>query len=392
MAIQIPTTAALLLRNLSNLEGKLNQSSPLADKAFLRVLAAMEAGNHTELYKFTVERALQCLALTATGADLNVIGINYGVIPKPAEATVLTIELPGTNGAIIEATNNFVGDSNGIRYSVDAAAIVAAGVAVISVTSRTIGTTGNLNVGDTLTIETQVAGAESIAEVTIVDNLGVEPETDDAYRLRVLDAIQTGGGGGNAADYRAWSQEVGGVFRAYPFSSGPPLSTPKPPDRIVYVEADSTVDPDGIAPQSLLDEVRVSITTDPETGLTRQPLGLTDGTLFIESIARLSFYVEIRGLTISAELETAVKEEIEVSLTIYFRAIRPYVDGLDPVVDRQDLITDLTISNVVQDVLAANGGSALGVGFGFAPSTFVSSYRLAQGETSKLASGGVSYA
>ena len=105
-------------------------------------------------------------------------------------------------------------------------------------------------------------------------------------------------GGGNAADYREWAQEVAGVTRAYPYSGKPValLLESSPPDRTVYIEADTTIDPDGIAPQALLDEVRATITTDPVTGLARQPLGLTDSTLFVESISRTEFFVGISHL------------------------------------------------------------------------------------------------
>ena len=53
MSLSIPTTQESKDTNLANLEGQLGQTSPLADKAFLRVLAAMEAlGVATPLYKY----------------------------------------------------------------------------------------------------------------------------------------------------------------------------------------------------------------------------------------------------------------------------------------------------------------------------------------------------
>ena len=164
-----------------------------------------------------------------------------------------------------------------------------------------------------------------------------------------------------------------------------------PPDRTVYIEADTTVDPDGIAPQSLLDEVRDTITTDPITGLARQPLGLTDDTLFVESISRTEFFVQIATLSVSDDLVAKTKDEIEVAVTAYFLFIKPFVDGLDSLLDRNDKITDLTLSNVVQDVLSANGGTASGVAFDITPGGSLPEYQLSPGELSKLASGGITY-
>jgi hypothetical protein len=181
-------------------------------------------------------------------------------------------------------------------------------------------------------------------------------------------------------------EALAGVVRAYPYS-GRPIDDPiisEPPDRTVYVEATTTIDPDGIAPQSLLDEVRESITTDPVTGLARQPLGLTDETLFIQSISRLTFFVQINDLTAPPDIEATVKSTIETALSNYFRGIQPFVDSIDAPLDRDDLITDLTVSEVVQDVLNANGSSASGVIFGLLVGESLPQYRLNPGELGKL--------
>ncbi len=383
--LNIPTTQETKDTNLANLEGQLGQSSPLADKAFLRVLAAMEAlGVATPLYKFAVERAKQNFALTGTGDDLDVLGSEYGVSRKAAVATVLTIQLPGTNGTIIPATVDFTGDSNGVRYFPDSSATVTGGFATMTVTAEAAGISGNLQIGDTLSIGTQIAGAETVADVTVIDTVGTESETDDAYRVRILDEIRSEGGGGNSFDYRSWAQEVSGVARAFPYA-GQPSVAGTPPDRTVFVEADTTIDLDGIAPQALLDDVRDSITTDPLTGLSRQPLGLTDSTLWVESIIRSEFFIEITGLVIDAAIETETKSEIETAAINYFLSLNPFVAGLDFEGDKNDVITQLTISDVIQDILSARSGSAtsiaFGTGFGSYPSTPVT---LDPGEKAKL--------
>ena len=58
MSLTIPTTKELKEQNLANLESNINQTSPLADRAFLRVLAAMEALQNTPLYKYAVDHGL----------------------------------------------------------------------------------------------------------------------------------------------------------------------------------------------------------------------------------------------------------------------------------------------------------------------------------------------
>jgi hypothetical protein len=393
MALNIPTTEEIKNRNLANLELAIAQTSPLADKAFLRVLSGMEALNYTELYKLAVERALQNLALTANLEGLKIIGTEFGVIFKTAEAAVLTIELPATDGTVVPATVAFVGDSNGIRYFPDSATVASGGVATISVTAETSGVAGNLNVSDTLTISTQVPGAESSATVLTIDNTGAEEEATEVYRQRVLFAERVQTGGGNAADYTIWSEEVAGVTKAYVFAGKPfdVIGTSFPGDRTIYIQADTTIDPDGIAPTPLLDEVRAAVNNNPVTGLSRPPLGLIDDTLFIESIVRTEFYVEIRGLDVDADIEAQVKSDIEDAITQYFINLRPFVEGVDIVTGRNDTITTVSVSDVVQDVVGAAGGSANEAEFGTVVSVFVSSYTLDPNELAKLATDGITY-
>ena len=390
----IPTVQQIVNDTIAKFEAKLNQTVPDNDKSFINVLSVLLGILFKSLYNFGVDRAKQNLWTTATGQGLDDLGAEIDLPRKVAVATVLTITLPGTNGTIIAATNDFVGDSNGVRYQVDASATVTGGIATLSVTAQQVGVIGNLNNGETLTIGTQVAGAETIATVTATTTTGAEKETDDNYRLRGLDKIRAPGGGGNAADYRNWSQEVEGVRRAYPYAGNPfTISAPSfPPQRTVYVESTTAIDAEGIPPQSLLDQVRDSITTDPETGLSRQPLGLTDDTLFVEPIRRTSFFVQITGLDVDAAIVATVKTEIETQLKAYFRGISPFVDGVDAVTERDDKITDATVSNVVQDVVSSNGGTIQSVAFDITFGTSTPEYQLGPGETAKVSdSQGITY-
>lgn len=386
MALSIPTTAELSSQNLSGLEAQVGQSAPLSDKAFLRVLAAVLAMAETGLYKYAAERSRQNFALTATGTDLDLIGQEYSVIRKAAEATALTATLAGTDGVIIPATSAFIGDANGVRYFIDASAVISGGVASISMYAEDSGAIGNLQVSDTLTIVSPVAGASSTATVTAVTNTGAEGETDSAYRVRVLFAIRATTGGSNATDHKIWAEEVAGVYRAFPYSGKPEslLLTSYPGDRTVYVEADSSINPDGVPPTSLLDDVRESLTTDPDTGYARPALGLTDSTLYVEPITRTGVIVEIKALDTPSGQEAEIMADIESALDLYFSNAVMFVAGVDLLQDRNDLITALTVADVVQDVLTGRGASATRVRFRLETTPFVSSYRLEPGELVKL--------
>jgi hypothetical protein len=162
-----------------------------------------------------------------------------------------------------------------------------------------------------------------------------------------------------------------------------------PGDRTIYVEADTSIDPDGIPPQALLDEVRDTINNDPATGRARPPLGETDQTLFVEPISRTSFFVDIESLDVSPDQEAAAKADILADLTTFFLEALPFVVGIDFESDRTDLITNLTVSTTVQNILSIYGGSASAIRFGLFSGDDLKFYQLRQGELAKL--GGVEY-
>ncbi len=387
---QIPTTKEIRDTNLAKFEAQLGQDAPAQKKSFLRVQSAMNALNITPIYKFATERILQNLATNATGDDLSAIGKEYGVNKILETKARLEITLNAAPATVVGPPRTYVGNLNGIRYNIDAQVAEAGGVIVLNLTAQTAGDIGNLDIGTGLTIDSNVPGAESDALVTDVLEIGVPEEDQEVYRAKVLDAIRAGGGGGNSSDLRIFAQETPGVKRAYPFSALPEsvVAESSPPDRTVYIEAVTTIDPDGIAPAPLLAAARASLVTDPVTGRERLQLGLTDEHLFVVSITRESFFVEIRGLNVPIEKEAQLEIDIDAALKLYFLSLSTFVEGLDPDFEKNDIITDPSISNVVQDVLSAAGASATGVGFGLtaAPGVFLGSFQLAPGQLAKLIS------
>lgn len=391
MAFVIPTTQEQFETNLALLEGALGQQSPINDKAFLTVLAALTSGQFTSLYKWAVDAAKGNLAKTANRDQLILIGDNYGLPVKPATAASLTINLPAINGTTIPITRDFVGNANGIRYRILNPVVAAGGVAVINVTAKTEGLEGNLSIGDELSINTPVPGAQTVATVSAINALGANEEDTEDYRTRILDKIRATYGGGNAADYRKWAQEVAGVRRAFPFSGKPVDSglASYPPDRTVYIETTTDIDPDGIPSPALIQTVRDAIITDPETGLARQPLGLTNDTLYVEPIIRTSLYATVYGLIINPDVEADAKAQFADAFDAYLRSCSPFVDGIDALDENLSIITDPAVSKIAQDVFSSYGGSLDGAGIGDVPLGSLSRYQLNANVTVK--SGGVDY-
>jgi hypothetical protein len=385
--VLIPTTKQIKETNLTNLESRLNQDSPLNDKAFLKVLAVVEAIIQTGQYKYAAERIRQNLILSATGDDLKRLGNELEVIYKDATQAELQAEITGGEGKIIPLGTSFKGELNGIQYVTTQDSTISGGTATLYLIAQTAGTVGNLNNGSELIIQVEIPDVDSIATVTDTDIFGIDDENEEVYRERVLFAYRAVRGAGTAADYKAWSEIVVGVKRVYPFA-GKPLDPPGscPGDRTVFVEATETVDPDGIAPPALLDQVRDAINTD-SAGKEQVPLGLEDSLLYVESIIRNEFFVKIIGLVVDAGQEAALKSDISDALGNYFRnEVRPYVTGLDSVFQKNDVITQNFVSAVVEDPLKLYSASCSEVQFSKTDGvpTPILTYTLADNELAKL--------
>jgi uncharacterized phage protein gp47/JayE len=374
-----PTTQQLIDQHLVTLESSLNQESPLNDKAFLRVLAVLLGMDSTQLRKYGQQRAAQSLALTATQGDLDILGRNFGVFRKLATSARFTATITGTNGVIIQTLSVFIGESNSVEYSPDANVTVSGGAATLELTALQQGVAGNLVVGDRLNIVSQIAGIAGFATVATVVTIGTDRETDDDYRVRVLDEIRTVGGGSNSADYRRWAQEVPGVARAYPYSGT------VPGERVVYVQCTTDIDPDGIAPPAMIDDVRTSIITDPITGRARQALGSINSLLEVDPVFVTPVIFEVRGLTIPGALAQDARDAIEIAIAEYAASCRPFVDGLDSEIDRNDVVTSVAVAAAVNEVLRSFGGFAASIGIGFVIGSYLNSIQLAPGELIKVA-------
>ena len=398
MAFVIQTTQELFDNALAYIESRINQTTPSADKAFNRVMSALLSMMLSILLKFATDRAKECLTISASIDGLRVIGQGRNIPEKEAESTVLIFTVPGVNGTIIETSVIYVADSTGVRYTPDASATIAGGIATITATAQTPGVVGNLANGLTLKADRQVSGAEQTGTVTSTVTTGADAEDPEEYRRRLLADERTEGGGGNSADNRRNSELTPGVNRGYPYSGNPTfLQTGAgailPGERTIFIKADTSIDPDGVPTPALLITAEAYIKTDQETGLANEPLGCDgDADRYVVAIYNTVFYVVISGLDVSIDLEAQVKSDIEAALKVYFRTVEAYIAGLDFIGDKNDTISLGSVSGVVNDVVAASGGSFNTLSFNVGAGALTTPYTPDAGELTKLAdTGGVSY-
>jgi hypothetical protein len=398
MAFVTPTAQEIFDNALAFIESRINQTTPAADKAFNRVLSSLLSILLSVLLKFATDRAKESLTISASIDGLRVIGQGRNIPEKVAVSAVLTFTVPGVNGTIIETSVNYISDSTGVRYIPDASATITGGLATITATAQTAGAVGNLSNGETLKADRKISGAEQTGTVTATVTTGANAEDAEEYRRRLLADERTEGGGSNSADYRRWAELTPGVSRAYPYTGNPTFlqtgaGSILPGERTVWIKADTTIDPDGVPTPALLTSAEAYIQFNQETGLANEALGCDGASdLFVEAIFNTVFYVFISGLDVSIDIESQVKTDIEASLKVYFRTVEPFISGLDFIGDKNDTITTGSISSVVQDVVAAAGGSFVTLSFNIGAGAISTPYIPIPGELTKLAdSGGVSY-
>jgi uncharacterized phage protein gp47/JayE len=134
---------------------------------------------------------------------------------KAATYSVLTATLSGPAGTVVAQGTQF--SANGILLQ-SMADVTLGGTDVattLSVRALTAGIVGNLDTGTSLSLIAAISGVTASATVTGITSYGVDIESTDSLRDRVLFRIRKPPMGGDADDYVAWAREVPGVTRAW---------------------------------------------------------------------------------------------------------------------------------------------------------------------------------
>jgi len=366
---QLPTANEIKARIISDLESKLNQTTPLLPKAFNRALAGAIAGVILLLYQAILWVYRQIFPDTADLTSLTLLGSLVGVNLLPAEFAVLTATVPGTESYTVSEGVLFRGSNNTV-YKVTAAGVVTSGIANVTLTAQESGESGNLANGSVLSIVSTDASLLGTAIITSTTVSGDDAEDIDSYRIRVSSAYKKRKTGGSPVDYEAWALETPNVNWASPVDS-PTL----PGDIIVFIKVDNQTD--GIPTSGQLAEVLTYLKVDPDTGLRdRHPIGPDP---IPTAITRREFDLEIfiQDGTPSIELD------ITAAVTDYLENREPYNVAIS--LTRQDTISRGGLSDIANDIATPRGASVISVTLTQVdPLQEIQSYQLYGGEFGKV--------
>ena len=364
----IPTIAEIKARIVSDLESKLNQTTPDLLKAFNKVLAGAIAGFILLLYQAILWTYRQIFPETADIFALRLLGALVNIFQLSAVFAVIQADITGQNGYTI-VDDLFMG-SNSIVYKVTTGATIAGGTASVELTAQESGEIGNLPNGTILDIVSPNPNLDGTATITATNTSGDDEESLDSFRTRVSSAYSKRRTGGAPADYEAWGLETPN------FDWISPLDDPDTAGEvIVYGRVDNQTD--GIPTGNQLTELESFLNLDPVTGLrTRHPIGPPTTEL---PISRKLF-----DITISIQNGTTqIKADVESAVTTYVETQEPFNEAIRKIV--KDTISQGGISAVANGVANPEGATITTVLLEVvSPTQVIQSYQLFGGEFGKV--------
>jgi uncharacterized phage protein gp47/JayE len=209
-----PTLDTVRALNRDNVTSQL-ASGPIIPNSVERVLADSNAGLAFLTLLYLDWLALQLMPDTA---ETDFLG-RFGDIWKPGGSgrKIATFasgvaNFSGTNGFVLPIgtlLNAIIANGSNILFQTTAAITLGAGPTPANFVALTAGAT-QLAINSLLTLNVGIAGINGSAVITsIVD--GIDGETDDQLRVRVLDRIQQPPVGGDAEDFVQWVMATPGV-------------------------------------------------------------------------------------------------------------------------------------------------------------------------------------
>jgi uncharacterized phage protein gp47/JayE len=213
MVWNTPTLRQIRQRVRDDVTTRIPGADATVPNSNLRVMADANAGLALEEHGYLLWLTQQLLPDTASTEWLERwanIRLRRG--RKAATFATGTVTLTGNAGTILPAGTSLLYGS--LEFLTTAELTIGAGPTAVAVEARAAGAASTLELGGTLRLTQATAGVNASAIVTSTQP-GIDEESDDDLRLRVLDRLQMPPMGGDQNDYVAWTLEVPGVTRAW---------------------------------------------------------------------------------------------------------------------------------------------------------------------------------
>jgi uncharacterized phage protein gp47/JayE len=293
MPFSRPTLQQILDRVEGDIKAALNITT-LLRRSLLKAIRAAIAGASHILHGHIVFVSKQIFPDQAEDEYLDRWGSIYGITRKPATFTQLNIDIVFTGAATVPISTVYQ-RSDGVTYTLNAAVTATVAGTLPGVLTCTVaGDIGNLDDGQTVTLQSPIANVNSNATVDSTEIVGEDIETNESYRQRIVDRIQNPPSGGTVADYEQYARNVAGVTRAWVLPSYLGQGTVG----VTFVVDGET----NIIPiPAKVDEVQVEVNEN-------KPVGV-EAVVFAPADNAVNFNIAIKPNT--AAVQTAIQTEIK---------------------------------------------------------------------------------
>jgi uncharacterized phage protein gp47/JayE len=234
-----PTLTALISSVKADLFSRFPTLDPSLTNSFATNLAEVIAAGNNGLYGYLDWIAQQPFPDTCDAEFVDRWASIVNLSRRAAAKAEGTATFTGGVGASV-ATGTLLIASNGEQYEVVTGFTLAASSEDHTVRAVDVGADGNLGAAAVLTFVSVPAGMGNTATVD-GDGLtgGLDIETDDGLRARLLERFASPPKGGKALDYIAWAKEATSVTRAWVFTEDEPgLETVAVGEVLLYIAMD----------------------------------------------------------------------------------------------------------------------------------------------------------
>ncbi len=140
--------------------------------------------------------------------------------PEPRKGATKSTGADALTVTATAAGSVSIGDTlvhtDGTRFQLtEAHTFAGAGSEDLSIESITTGTNANKTAAEKLTFESAPANIQEEATLALDCDGALDAETDAELLARLLFALSNPGAGGRFSDYKAWAEEITGVYQAY---------------------------------------------------------------------------------------------------------------------------------------------------------------------------------
>jgi len=211
----VPTLEEAIARVAGDLQATLAGTDPFAPGSDEWALSRVVGGVNYLQHGFLEAILRELFVGSASQQNLERIGGIWGVLRNQPTGSRYEISATSSDATTVPAAT-LLTSASGVEFETDAEVVfTGAETKTITITSNDTGTDCNLDVGAALTFAAAIPDMDAEATVSSEVEAAADLEDLEAYRSRILHAIQNRAQGGALADYVGWALDVDGVTRAW---------------------------------------------------------------------------------------------------------------------------------------------------------------------------------